>query len=199
MKHVARNKTPAGMAFRGGYAAMNDTPSAKSLSAAKAARLSKTLLLASMALYFTLVVLNNTTDFDSNFQFVRHVLSMDSTFPGNQVLWRALHAPAIHLGFYLGIISWELLNSVLCWMGTIALLRARNSSPEIFAKAKRTGTLALTAGLLLWLVPFISIGGEWFLMWQSKIWNGQEAAFRMFTIEALILGLLLQPEPTIEI
>src|SRR5580658_3818961 len=157
-------------------------------------RTAKLLLLAAIALYFTLVVLNNTTDFDSNFQFVRHVLSMDSTFPGNQVLWRALHAPAIHLGFYLGIISWELLNSVLCWMGTIALLRARNSSPEIFAKAKRTGTLALTAGLLLWLVPFISIGGEWFLMWQSKIWNGQEAAFRMFASIGIVFLLLAMPD-----
>lgn len=177
---------------------MNDTPTANGLSVTKAARWLKTLLLASMALYFTLVGLNNTTDFDSNFQFVRHVLSMDSTFPGNRALWRALHAPALHLGFYLGIISWELFNAVLCWMGTIALFRARNSPLEIFVKAKRTGTLALTAGLLLWLVVFISIGGEWFLMWQSKIWNGQEAAFRMFTIEALILGLLLQPEPAIE-
>jgi hypothetical protein len=25
-------------------------------------------------------------------------------------------------------------------------------------------------------------GSEWFLMWQSKVWNGQEEAFRMFAI-----------------
>ena len=45
------------------------------------ARFAKVLLLAAMAFFFTLVVLNNTTDFDSNYQFVRHVLMMDSTFP----------------------------------------------------------------------------------------------------------------------
>jgi predicted small integral membrane protein len=160
-----------------------------------AARWSKTLLLASVALFFTLVVFNNTTDFYSNYQFVQHVLSMDATFPGNQAMWRALRAPSLHLAFYLGIISWELFNAVLCWMASIALFRARNSSQDAFTKAKSIGTIALTAGLLLWLVAFLSIGAEWFLMWQSKIWNGQEAAFRMFTVEALILVLLLMPEP----
>lgn len=164
-------------------------------SAQAAARWSKTLLLASVALYFTLVVFNNITDFNSNYQFVRHVLSMDSTFPDNRGLWRALHATSIQLAFYLGIVAWELLNAVLCWMGAVALFRARKLPSNSFAKAKGMGILALTAGLLQWLVAFLAIGGEWFLMWQSKIWNGQEAAFRMFTVEALILGLLLLPEP----
>lgn len=164
-------------------------------SATTAARWSKTLLLSSIALFFTLVVFNNTTDFYSNYQFVQHVLSMDSTFPGNRAMWRALHAPGLQLAFYFGIIAWELCNAVLCWIGALALFRARNSPAHIYTKAKRTGILALTAGLLLWLVAFLTIGAEWFLMWQSRIWNGQEAAFRMFTIEALILGLLLMPEP----
>ena len=24
------------------------------------------------------------------------------------------------------------------------------------------------------------VGGEWFLMWQSRTWNGQQAAFRFY-------------------
>jgi predicted small integral membrane protein len=163
-----------------------------------AARWAKILLLAAVALFFTLVVFNNTTDFDSNYQFVRHVLSMDSTFPGNRGLWRALHAEAFHLVFYVGIIVWEAFNMTLGWLGAIALFRARRAPTAAFTAAKRTGTLALTAGILLWLVAFITVGGEWFLMWQSRTWNGQDAAFRMFTIEALVLGLLLMPEPPAE-
>ena len=46
-------------------------------------RAAKTLLVLAVALYYTLLVLNNTTDYDSNFQFIRHVLMMDSTFPNN--------------------------------------------------------------------------------------------------------------------
>ena len=159
-------------------------------------RAAKMLLLASIALFYTLVVFNNTTDFDSNYQFVRHVLMMDTTIPNNHGLWRALHAPLLHLGFYIGIICWEAFNMVLCWTGAVALFRARSAPAAIFTRAKRIGTLALTGGMLLWLIAFIAIGGEWFLMWQSKTWNGQDAAFRMFTIEALILGLLLAPEPS---
>jgi predicted small integral membrane protein len=45
----------------------------------------------------------------------------------------------------------------------------------------------LTLNLLQWLVAFLTIGAEWFLMWQSKTWNGQEAAFRMFACVALVL------------
>lgn len=56
-------------------------------------RLTKLLLLACIGLFYTLVVFNNLTDFDSNYQFVRHVLMMDSTFAGNQGMWRALTSP----------------------------------------------------------------------------------------------------------
>ena len=40
------------------------------------------------------------------------------------------------------------------------------------------------AELLIWFVGFTAIGGEWYAMWQSQVWNGQQAAFR---ITALIL------------
>jgi predicted small integral membrane protein len=53
-------------------------------------RTAKILLLVALALLYTLVVFDNVTDFDSNYQFVRHVLMMDDTFPGNHGMWRAL-------------------------------------------------------------------------------------------------------------
>jgi predicted small integral membrane protein len=56
-----------------------------------ALRLSKSLLILSVAFFYILVVLNNTTDYNSNYQFVRHVLQMDSTFPGNHGMWRAIN------------------------------------------------------------------------------------------------------------
>lgn len=42
-------------------------------------------------------------------------------------------------------------------------------------------------GLLMWLVVFLSVGWEWFLMWQSKSWNGQDVAFRMFALMGIEL------------
>jgi predicted small integral membrane protein len=159
-----------------------------------APRLSKALLLAAMGFFFTLVVFNNTTDFDSNYQFVRHVLMMDSTFPGNRGMWRAINAPWVHILFYVSIIGWEILNMVLCYWGAIALFRNLDASVLEFTHAKRIGVFALTSGMLQWFIAFLCVGAEWFLMWQSKNWNGQEAAFRMFAIEGILLAILLLPE-----
>jgi predicted small integral membrane protein len=157
-------------------------------------RVCKMLLLAAMGFFFLLVVFNNTTDFDSNYQFVRHVLMMDSTFPGNRGMWRAIDAPWVHIVFYLSIIAWEILNAVLCWWGAVALLRALRGTTAEFTAAKSIGVAALTSGMLQWFIAFLCVGAEWFLMWQSKTWNGQEAAFRMFAVEGVVLIVLLLPE-----
>ncbi len=156
-------------------------------------RLSKCALLFGVAFFFSLVVFNNTTDYNSNFQFVRHVLMMDSTFPGNHGLWRAMSQPGLHTAFYLLIIVWETVICALCWWGLVRLL-LQLRSPARFEEAKSVAVAALTLGCLLWFIAFIDIGGEWFLMWQSKIWNGQEAAFRMFVVLGLILLYLTRPE-----
>lgn len=157
-------------------------------------RIAKTLLLAGIALFHSLVVLNNLTDFDSNYQFVRHVLSMDSTFPGNRGLWRALPSPALHLAFYLGIIAWGMISTVVLWWGAVKMARALRSSAGIFNTAKRAAIAGMTLSLLMWLVAFLSIGGEWFLMWQSHTWNGQDAAFRMFAVVGIVMLIVLLPD-----
>jgi len=157
-------------------------------------RSAKLLLVAGIALFYTLVVFNNLTDFDSNYQFVRHVLSMDSTFPGNHGLWRALPSPAIHLAFYWSIIAWEIATTILLWWGVVRLDRGLRLGAASFNAAKRVPVMALTLSLLMWLIAFLSVGSEWFLMWQSHTWNGQEAAFRMFAVVALVLLIVLQPD-----
>src|SRR4029077_15159772 len=101
---------------------------------------------------------------------------MDSTFPNNAGMWRAINSPAIHTLFYVSIIAWESVTMILCWWGGLHLSRALRGSAEAFNQAKRVAIIALTCALLMWLVAFLSIGGEWFLMWQSKTWNGQDAA-----------------------
>ena len=157
-------------------------------------RTSKFLLVYGIALLYSLVVFNNLTDFGSNYQFVRHVLSMDSTFPGNHGLWRAITWPTVHLIFYISIIAWEIATTMLLWWGGVRLFRARREANTEFHRAKGIAVLGLTASMLLFLVAFLSIGAEWFLMWQSHSWNGQEAAFRMFALSAMVLIFLIQPE-----
>ena len=157
-------------------------------------RLAKITLLFAIALFYTIVVFNNITDYNSNYLFVYHVLDMDSTFPGNRGMWRAVHSTFVYHSFYDSIISWEALTAVLAWIGAAQLLRKLRSSAAAFNLAKRVAVVALTLGLLLWFVAFLTIGSEWFLMWQSKTWNGQEAAFRMFTVVGVILIFLVMPD-----
>jgi predicted small integral membrane protein len=157
-------------------------------------RATKMLLVFAVSVFYSLVVLNNTTDYNSNYQFVRHVLMMDSTLPGNHGMWRALNSPCWHIAFYVSIIVWEIITTVLCWWGGVKLARALRGTAQAFNQAKRVAIAALASALLMWLLAFLTMGGEWFLMWQSKTWNGQEAAFRMFAVVGIVLLLVAQPE-----
>lgn len=157
-------------------------------------RIAKLSLVAGVALFHFLVVFNNLTDFDSNYQFDRHVLMMDTTLPGNHGMWRALTSPAFHLAFYLGIIAWEAVTTVFLAWGALCLMRAIRRSAAEFNAAKSVAFGALTLSLMIWLVAFLTVGGEWFLMWQAHIWNGQDAAFRNFAVVGIVLLILMQPD-----
>lgn len=157
-------------------------------------RLAKTLLVASVAFFYTLLVFDNLIDYSSNYAFVHHVLLMDSTFPGNHGMGRAIHALWLHALFYDTIIGWEALTMALGWIGGWKLLRALAAPQAEFQRAKSWAVAALTVSLLMWFVAFLTVGGEWFLMWQSPVWNGQDAAFRMFAVVGLIFLILVMPE-----
>ena len=81
-------------------------------------RISKALLLFALAFYYTLVVFNNTNDYHSNLTFVHHVLMMDTTYPGNHGMWRAIYSPAIQFGFFASIVCWEILTGLLLYWGS---------------------------------------------------------------------------------
>lgn len=157
-------------------------------------RTAKVSLIFAVALFYSFVVLNNLTDYGSDHQFVRHVLMMDTTFPGNRGMWRAINGPVWHTLFYVSIIAWEIVTMLLCWWGGLRLAKQLSGTAAAFNQAKSVAIAALTLSLLMWMVAFLSVGGEWFLMWQSKVWNGQEAAFRMFAVIGIVLLLLAQPD-----
>jgi predicted small integral membrane protein len=145
-----------------------------------------------------LVTVGNLTDYESNFAFVQHVLSMDTTFPGNALMYRAITTPALwHVAYWL-IIGGEGLTFLFFLMGAVALWRARNESARAFARAKKWAYVGATMGFLVWFLGFMVVGGEWFAMWQSKIWNGQEAAFRLYMAILGVLIFINQPDAELE-
>ena len=156
-------------------------------------RWSKIVLVFSVALFSMLVVFNNLTDYGSNYAFVSHVLSMDTTFPGNNGMWRAITWPFLHHVAYGIIMVNECVISLLCWIGTCKLYRARAHASR-FNQEKKLAICGLTLGIVLWFTGFLAIGGEWFFMWQSTTWNGQQAAFRLVAILGIILVYLVMPD-----
>lgn len=163
-----------------------------------ALRASRMALVAMVALFFSLVALGNLIDYGSNFAFVSHVLSMDDTFRSEALMGRAITTPALHHAAYALIIGWQLATAVLCWWGLARLWRARRADAAAFHGAKGIAIYGLTAGMLLYGVGFLSVGGEWFAMWQSATWNGQEKAHIFFMLAAVVLLHLCGAEPSAE-
>ena len=151
-------------------------------------RLSEIAIIATLAAYALIVGYDNIVDYSSNYEFVRHVLSMDTTFPGDALRQRAIAYEGIWRLAYELIIGIEWLTGVLLTIGALALLHRLGAPAQAFNRAKVWAITGLTIGFGLWFFGFMVIAGEYFAMWQSKDWNAQEAAFRIATE---ILGVLI--------
>jgi predicted small integral membrane protein len=161
-------------------------------------RVVKAALVAAIALLVSLVAFGNLTDYGTNFLFVQHVMSMDTIYPFSTIRYRAIGAPALHHAAYALIITAEVITAVLCWIGVVLLALQIRADAGVFNRAKTFAVAGLAAGFLLWQVGFISIGGEWFGMWQSQQWNGVPSAFRfVMTIIAVLIFVSL-PDQNIE-
>src|SRR5580704_3583549 len=148
-------------------------------------RIVKIVMVGSLALFAGLVAYDNLTDYQTNYVFVRHVLSMDTTPPGNSLMYRSISSPSLWEGAYALIIACEAATA-LGFTGAAALLLRHLRSPATsFNRSK--GLAAVAAGL-----GFMVIGGEWFQMWQSSQWNGQQPAFRFYLTILAVLIFVMQ-------
>ncbi|MFF5013656.1 DUF2165 domain-containing protein [Streptomyces sp. NPDC001165] len=167
---------------------MTTTPTADTTNTTDTSRTSRSavalaagVLTGILALYIALVALGNITDFGTNQQFVRHVLAMDTTFKDDDLMWRAVTSTALQDTAYVAIIVWESVAALVLIWGTWLWTRRDHD------RARRWSTYGLLMLVLLFGAGFIAIGGEWFSMWQSKTWNGLDAATRVFLLSGVAL------------
>ena len=92
---------------------------------------------------------------------------------------RAIDSETVWRAAYALIIATEVSTGFLLALGAVVLLSRLRASAKIFNRAKLWAVAGLTLGFCLWFFGFVVIGGEYFAMWQSKLWNAQEAAFRI--------------------
>ncbi|MBP1178146.1 DUF2165 family protein [Methylobacterium sp. PvR107] len=157
-------------------------------------RLSKIALVAAIALTCSLVALGNIVDPDLNLAFVQHVLSMDTISPDHSIHNRAIINPELQWLAFILIVLGEILAALPIWLGAIQMLRHLTEAGPRFARAKAPAIVGLSTGFLIWQAGFLGIGGEWFGMWMSKTWNGQESAFRFAMTVLGVLIYLVQPD-----
>jgi len=84
-------------------------------------RLAKVAVIAALAAFALIVAYNNVFDYNSNYQFVRHVLSMDTTFPDSALRPRAIDSETL-CAAYAVIISTEASTGLLLALGDARLL-----------------------------------------------------------------------------
>jgi predicted small integral membrane protein len=157
-------------------------------------RITKLLMVASLAIFTFIVTFDNITDYGSNYQFVQHVLSMDTTFPNSILRYRAITDPVVWQLAYIGIIAAEGLTCLAFVVGAFALARNLRAAAATFERAKRFTVIGVALAFLIWFTGFMAGGGEWFAMWQSQVWNGQAAAFRFYMTALAVLIFVNQPD-----
>ena len=153
-------------------------------------RFAKIVMSLALGLFCLLVAFDNLTDYTTNYLFVQHVMSMDTTYPGSELRYRAITNPTLWQLAYATIILGEALTGALFFIGAYRLWSVREGSGAEFNRAKGATIAASLLAFLVWYFGFMVVAGEWFAMWESQTWNGQEPAFR-FYMNCQIRGRLI--------
>lgn len=160
----------------------------------KILRLLQTFIIFCLAFYALLIFIGNLTDYDSNYQFVKHVLAMDTVFPDNTLTWRAITNDTLVTIAYWGIILTEGLIALFGMLSAVFMLINVSRSTNSFARAKILGFISFALAIALWFIGFLCFGAEWFSMWQSSQWNGKQTAMDIVQIVGVFLVIYMLPE-----
>lgn len=156
----------------------------------RTARLVTSLVVLISAAYYALVAFDNITNPQSNWAFIQGVLSGDgvSEAAGAGFEWRYIDNKAFQLVGYVTVIACETLTGVLLLIGGFTgLFRARDAAA--WAGAQKWTYYGGFLGLGIFFFGFLTVGGNWFIMYLNEKWNGMEPAFQnsVMTITMLIL------------
>ena len=155
-------------------------------------RLVKIIMSGGLTLLCALIALGNILDPEPNLSFVRHVLSMDTIHARRLGSRRAM--PIRRCG-----------GSLLAdrhrgggrrrplRLGTVELTNARSRRRGPFRRPSASSISARVRYPHL-VVAATAVGGEWFAMWMSGTWNGQQAAFRIWVFILPVVIFVAEPE-----
>jgi len=157
-------------------------------------RIAKILLVFAVAIFYSFVVLNNTTDLRFQLPVCASCAHDGFHVSRNRGVWRALNSPLLHTVFYLSIIAWESATMLCSWWGAVALIASCPAYRCGFQSRKENcdhrvyPCLADVAGCVperrRRVVPYVAI--------KNLEWSG--CRLRMFTVIGILLLLVAQPD-----
>ncbi|CAM3156065.1 DUF2165 family protein [Moritella viscosa] len=158
-------------------------------------RITKIILSISISLFFLFVGIDNLLNFNANYQFVQHVLAMNSMqlwFDASTLEYRTVTNPTIQLISYTIIIFAELLAGIFGLIGSIIMVKNINKAD--FSQGQACFLFGGSVAIALWYLGFAVIDGEWFSMWANQ-WNGQMKAYTFATSILVSMIYVLIPTP----
>ncbi|RON39247.1 hypothetical protein BK666_27685 [Pseudomonas frederiksbergensis] len=158
-------------------------------------RYSKILLMAYLSFFALLVIYSNFIDYSSNYEYVGHILSMDTTRENLNINYRAITSPMLHHRIYWVIITLEAIYTACYLTGTYQLFKHRHSSIDEFHESKKLSIIGILIAIFVYYVCIQAIGVEWFNMDESQVWNAKDWARHIVDfIVPLLIFLTLKIE-----
>lgn len=134
-------------------------------------RISKATLMLFISIFGLLINYNNFADYSTNYEFLAHILSMDTLSGDPKYGFRAIASPMAHHRIYWLLITLEVLFTAFCMIGTYHLFKNIRTSAKQFHEAKKFAIVGLTIAIFVFYICYQVIGVEWFNMDKSQHWN----------------------------
>jgi predicted small integral membrane protein len=157
------------------------------------ARVVTSLFVLMVASYYLVVAFDNITNPTnpnaSNWPFVQGVLSGDGVPADSGFQWRFIDATWFQALSYILIITGETLTGIALLVGGILGLRRSGSCPR-WGHTQKWTYLGGILGLAVFFFGFMTVGGNWFIMYLNSKWNGLEPAFQNSVMTGMMLILV---------
>ena len=156
----------------------------------RVARIVASIFVLMTASYYLVVgfdnITNPTNPNGSNWPFVQGVLSGDGVPADSGFEWRFIDATWFQAAGDVMIMTLETVTGILLLIGGLLGLR-RSGATVSWGKAQRWTYAGGTVGLTVFFFGFITVGGNWFIMYLNSKWNGLAPAFQNSVMTALTL------------
>ena len=148
-------------------------------------RISKIVLVVTLALFGTLGVLN-LTSWEQGTGMVEAITSMSGIAEAERPPWATDNRLIVVLG-YLFIALGKLAGGACCAVGAVRMWSARRGTGDEFQASKRWALTGVAVFLFLFFGGFMYLAGQFFMGWRTELGTASaEGAFTLGASVALI-------------